>query len=109
LSLTLRDECRLSVYEKRVLRMILGPKRSEVAGEWRRVHNEELNDLYSSPNIIWVAKSRRMRWTRHVVCMVERKIVYRVLVGKPEGWCPLARARHRWEDNINMVLQIVGW
>ena len=73
------------MYENRVLRRILGPKRSDVTRVWRRLHNEELNDLYSSPNIIWVVKSRRMRWPRHVACMGERKGVYRVLVGKPEG------------------------
>ena len=65
--------------------MILGPKRSEVTGEWRRLHNEELNDLHSSPNIIWVVKLRRMRWTRHVACMGERRSVYRILMGKLEG------------------------
>jgi hypothetical protein len=74
----------LRVYENRVLRRILGPNRSEVRGEWRRLHNTELNDLYSSPNIIWVVKLRRMRCTRHVKRMGERS-VYRVLVGKPEG------------------------
>jgi hypothetical protein len=73
------------VYENRVLRRILGPKRSEVTEEWRRLHEEELNDLYSSPNIIWVVKSRRMRWTRHVAHMGERTIVYIVSVGKTEG------------------------
>jgi len=73
------------VYENRVLRRILGPKRSEVTGEWRRLYNEELNDLYSSPNIIWVVKLRRMRWTRHVACMGERRSVYKVSMGKPEG------------------------
>jgi len=65
--------------------MILGPKRSEVTGEWRRLHNEELNDLHSSPNIIWVVKLGRMRWTRHVACMGERRSVYRILMGKLEG------------------------
>jgi hypothetical protein len=73
------------VYEKSLLRRILGPKRAEVTGEWRTLHNVELNDLYSSQNIIWVVKLRRMRWTRHVACMGERRSVYRVLVGKPEG------------------------
>jgi hypothetical protein len=73
------------VYENRVLRRILGPKRSEVTGEWRRLYNEELNDLYSSPNIIWVVKLRRIRWTRHVACMGERISVYKILKGKPEG------------------------
>jgi hypothetical protein len=73
------------VYENRVLRRVLGPKRSEVTMEWRRLHNEELKNLYSSPNIIWVVKLRRMRWTRHEACMGERRSVYKVLVGKPEG------------------------
>jgi len=108
-SLTLREECRLRVYENRALTRILEPTKSEVTGEWRRLHNEELNDLYSSPSIIWVVKLRRMRWTRHVACMGERRSVYRVLVRKPEGQRPLGRARNRWEDNIIMVLQEVGW
>ena len=76
--------------------------------EWRKVHNEELNDLYSSPNIVRVIKSRRMRWAGHVARMGERKGVYRVLVWKPEGKRPLGRPRHRWEDNIKMDLEKVG-
>ena len=68
-------------------------------GEWRTLHNEELNDLYSSPNIVWVIKSRRMRWARHVACMGEERGVYRALVGKPEGRRPLGRPRRRWVDN----------
>jgi len=83
--LTLREECRLRVFESRVLRRILGPKRDKVKGEWRKLHNEELNDLYCSPNIFRVIKSRRMRWEGHVARMGERRSVYRVLVGKPEG------------------------
>jgi len=77
-------------------------------GEWRRLHNEELNDLYSSLNIVWVIKSRRMRWAGHVTRMGEERGVYRVLVGKPEGRRPLGRPRHRWVDNIRMDLQEVG-
>ena len=83
-SLTLREECRLRVFENRVLRRIFGPKRDEVTGEWRKLHNEQLNDLYSSPNIVRVIKSRRMRWAGNVARMGERRGIYRVLVGKPE-------------------------
>ena len=107
-SLTLREERRLRVFENRVLRKVYGPKRDEVTGEWRRLHNEELNDLYSLPNIVWVVKSRRMRWAGHVACMGEDRGVHRVLVGKPEGRRPLGRPRCRWEDNIKMDLQEVG-
>jgi len=91
-----------------VLRRIFGPRRNEVMGEWRRLHNEELNDLYSSPNIVWVIKSRRMRWTGYVAHMGEERGVYRVLVGKPEGRRLLGRPRRRWVDNIRMDLQEVG-
>jgi hypothetical protein len=76
--------------------------------EWRKLHNEELNDLYSSPNIVRVVKSRRMRWAGHVARMGEGRVVHRVLVGKPEGKRPLGRHRRRWEDNIKMDLQEVG-
>jgi hypothetical protein len=108
-SLTLRDEQRLRVFENRVLRRIFGPKRDELTGDWRRLHNEELNDLYSSPNIIRVIKSRRMRCAGHVARMVEKRGAYRILVGRPEGRRPHGRRRRRWEDNIKMVLQEVGW
>ena len=81
-SLTLREESGLRVFENRVLRRIFGPKRDEVTEEWRRLHNEELYDLYSSPNVIRVIKSRRMRWARHVACMGDRRGVYRVFVRK---------------------------
>jgi hypothetical protein len=84
------------VFENRVLRRIFGPKRDEVTGEWRRIHNEELYDLYSSPNIIRVIKSRRMRWAGHIACMGEGRGAYRVLVGRPEGRKPLGRPRRRW-------------
>jgi hypothetical protein len=97
------------VFENRLLRRIFGPKRDEVTGEWRRLHNEELNDLYSSPNIIRVIKSRRMRWAGHVAHMGEGRGAYRILVGRPEGRRSLGRPRHRWEDNIKMDLQEVEW
>jgi len=87
-----------------VLRRIFGPKRDEVTGEWRKLHNEELNDLYSFPNIIRVIKSRRMRGAGHVARLGERRGVYRVLVQKPEGKRPLGRPRRRWEDNIKTGL-----
>jgi len=82
-------------------------RRDEVTGEWRRLHNDELNDLYSSPNIVWVIKSRRMRWAGHVARMGEEKGVYRVLMGKPEGRRPVGRPRRRWVNNIRMALQEV--
>jgi len=107
-SLTLREEHRLRVFENRMLRRIFGPKRDEVTGEWRKLHNEELNNLYFSPNIVRVIKSRRMRWEGHVARMGEGRGVYRVLVGKPERRRPLGRPRHRWEDNIRMDLREVG-
>jgi hypothetical protein len=92
-SLTIREEHRLRVFENRVLRGIFGPKRDEVTGEWRKLHNEELHNLYSSPDIIRQAKSRRMRWAGHVARMGEEIKVYKVLVGKPEGKRPLGRPR----------------
>jgi len=91
-----------------VLRRIFGPRRDEVTGEWRRLHNEELNDLYCSPNIVQVIKWRGMRWAGHVVHMGEERGVYRVLVGKPEGRRPQGRPRRRWVYNIKMDLQEVG-
>jgi len=90
-----------------VLRRIFGPRRDEVTGEWRRLHNEELNDLYSSPKILRVIKSRRMRWAGHVARMGEERGMYRVLVGKPEGKRPLGKPRRRWVD-IRTDLQEVG-
>jgi len=90
-----------------VLRRIFGAKRGEVTGEWRKSHNEELNDLYSSPNIVWVVKSRIMRWAYHEARVGERRDVYRVLVGKPKGKRPPGRPKRRWENNIKMDLQKV--
>ena len=90
-SLTLQKERKLRVFENMVLRRIFGPRKDEVTGEWRRLQNEELNDLYSSPNIVRVIKSRRMRWAGHVARMGEERVAYRVLVGKPEGKKPLGR------------------
>jgi hypothetical protein len=84
-------------------------KRDEVTGEWRRLHNKELYALYSSPNIIRVTKSKRLRWAGHVARMEERRDAYRTLVEKPEGRRPLGRPRRRWEDNIKMDLREVGW
>jgi len=83
-SLTLREEHRLRVFKNRVLRRIFGPKRDEVAEEWRKLHNEELNGLHCSPNIARVILSRKMLWAEHVARLGERKGVYRVLMGKPE-------------------------
>jgi hypothetical protein len=108
-SLTLREECRLWVFENRELRRIFGPKRDELTGEWRRLHNKELYALFSTPNIIRVIKSRRLRWAGHVARMGERTGAYKVLVGKPEGMRPVGRPRRRWEDNIKMDLREVGW
>ena len=103
-SLTLMEVCRLRVFDNRVLRRVFGPKRDEVTGEWRKLHNEELNDLYSLPNIVRVVKSRRMRWAGHVARMWEDRGVHRLLVGKPEGKRPLGRPRRRGEDNIKIDL-----
>jgi hypothetical protein len=96
------------VFKNRVLRRVFGPKRDKVTGEWRKLHNEELNYLYSLPNIVRVVKSRRMGWTSHVARMGEERGVHRVLVGKPEGKRLSGRPRRRWEDNIKMDIQGVG-
>jgi hypothetical protein len=92
-----------------MLRRIFGPKRDEVTGGWKKLHNEELRDLYSSPSIIRIIKSRRMRWAGHVARMGEKRNAYRLLVRKPEGKRPLGRPRHRWVDNIKMDLLEIGW
>jgi len=99
---------RLRVFENRVLRSTFGPKRDKVTREWRKLHNEELNDLYSPPNIIRVMKTRIMRWAGYVARMGKRRGVYRVLVGKPEGNIPFGRPGGRWKDNMKMDLQEVG-
>ena len=106
-SLTLREEGRLRVFENRVLRRVFGPKRDEVTGEWRKLHNEELRDLYSLPNIVRLVKSRRMWWEGHVAHMGEGRVVHRFLVEKPEGKRPLGRPRRRWVENIRMDLPYV--
>jgi hypothetical protein len=92
-----------------VLRRIFGPKRDEVTGEWRKLHNEELRDLYSSPSIIRIIKLKRMGWAGHVARMEEKRNACRLLVGKPEGKRPLGRPRNRRVDNIKMDLGEVGW
>jgi hypothetical protein len=104
----LREERRLRAFENSVLRAVFGPKRDEVTGERRKLRNEELNDLYSLPNIVRVVKSRRIRWAGHVARMGKDRGEQRVLVGKHEGKRPLGRPRSRWEDNIKMDLQEVG-
>jgi hypothetical protein len=96
------------VFENRVLRRIFGPKRGGVTRGWRKLHNEELHNLYSSPSIIRIMKSRRMRWAGRVARMGEKRNVYRLLVRKPEGKRPLGRTRRRWIDNIKMDLLEIG-
>jgi hypothetical protein len=108
-SLTLREEHRLTVFEKRVLRRIFGSKRDEVTGDWRMLHNEELHKLYSTPNIIRKIKSRKMRWTGHVARMGETRNAYRILVRKPGGNRPLGRPRRRWVDNVKIDLIEIEW
>jgi hypothetical protein len=97
------------VFENRVLRRIFGPKRDEVTGGWRKLHNEELHGLCSSPSIVRVIKARRMRWAGHVARMGEVRVAYNILVGRPEGRRPLGRPRRRWEDNIKMDLKEMGF
>jgi hypothetical protein len=107
-SLTLREECRLRLFENKVLRRIFGPRSYEVTWECRRIHNEELYALYSFANINRVIESRRLRWEEHVARMGERRGTYKVLAGKPAGRRPLGRPRRRWENNIKMDLREVG-
>jgi hypothetical protein len=114
LSLTVREEHKLRVFENRVLRRIFGPKRDGVTGGRRKLHNEELHNLCSSPNIIRMIMSRRLRWEGHVARMGERRNAYRLLVGKTEGKRPLGRPRRGWIDNIKMELleirlSVVEW
>jgi hypothetical protein len=108
-SLTLREEHRLMVFEKVVLRGIFGSKRIEVTGGWRKLHNEELHNLYSLPSIIRIIKSRRIRWAGYVAWMGEKRNAYRILVGKQEWKRPLGRPRCRWMDNIKKGPREVGW
>jgi hypothetical protein len=105
----LRGRRKKRLFESRVLRRIFVPKRGEVTGEWTKLHNEELNDLYCSSNTIRVIKSRRMGWAGHVALMGDSRDVYRILVGKPERRRPLGRLGRRWEDNIKIDLQDIGW
>jgi hypothetical protein len=97
------------LFENRVLRRIFGPERDEATGEWRRLHNEELHDLFSSPKAIRAINSRRMRWAGHVAHVWDRRGAYRGLMGRPVGRRSFGRSRRRWEDNIKMDLQEVGW
>jgi hypothetical protein len=106
-SLTFREDHGLRVFENRVLRKIFGPKREE-GGPWRKLHNDELHSLPSSPNIVRVIKSGRMRWAGHVAHMGEGRGVYRVLVGRPEGKRPLGRPKRRWENNIKLDFREIG-
>jgi hypothetical protein len=108
-SLTLREEHRLRVFENRVLWRIFGPKKDEVTGGWRKLHNEELHGLYSSPSIVRVIKARGMRWAGHVARRGEVRGAYNILVGKPEGRRPLGRSRRSWEDNIKIDLREIGF
>ena len=103
-SLTLRKEHMLRVFENRILRQIFGPKR-DVNEEWRRLHNEELHNLYRSPNIVRVIRSRRLRWVGHIARMEEVRSTFKILTGKSTEMRPLGRFRHRWEDNIRMGLK----
>jgi hypothetical protein len=97
------------VFENRVLRRIFGPKRDKVMGDWRKPHNEELHNLYSSPNIIIMMKSRTVRREEHVARIGEKRTAYRILVGKPEGKRSLGRSGRRWVDNIKIDLREIGW
>ena len=104
----MREEHRLRVFKNKVLRKIFGARRDEITEDWRKLHNAELNALYSLPNLIRNLKSRQVRWAGHVAHMEQSRNAYRVLVGKPEEKRPLGRPRRRWEDNIKMDLREVG-
>jgi hypothetical protein len=104
-----KEKYRLMVFENRVLRRTFGPKSGEVTGIWRKLHNEELHGLYSSPSIDRMIKARRMRWAGHVAHMGEVRGAYNILVRRPEGRRPLGRPRHRWGDNIKMDLREIGF
>jgi hypothetical protein len=110
-SQTLKEEHRLRMFENRVLRRIFGPKRDDVIGGWKKLHNEELHNLYSSPGIIGMIKSGRMKWAGNVARRREKRNAYRILVGKPEGKRPLGKSRRRWVNNIKMALKRdrMGW
>jgi hypothetical protein len=108
-SLILREGQRLRVSENRVLRRIFEPKRNEVTGGWRKLHNEKLHNLYSLPNVIRMIKTRRMRWAGNIIRMGKKRNAYRILMGKPEGKKTLERPRYRWVDNIKMDLREIGW
>jgi hypothetical protein len=108
-SLTLREKHRLTLFENRVLRRLFGPKRDEVTGGWRKHHNEELHNLHSSPNIIRIIKSRKLRWTGRVAQMEKKSNAYRILVEKPEGKRPIGRQRRRWVDDIQIYLRETEW
>jgi hypothetical protein len=107
-SLTVREKHKLRVFDKMVLRRIFGPKRDRVTGGWRKLHNEELHNLYSSPSIIGIIKSRRMKWAGHVARMEEKRKVYRLWVGEPQGKRLLGRPRRRWINNIKMGILEIG-
>jgi hypothetical protein len=109
LVLTLREEHRLRVFENKVPRGIFRPKRDEVTGGWRKLHNEKLHDLYSSPSIIRIMKSRRIRWAGHIARMGEKRNAYRLLVGKPEGKRPIGSPRRRWANDIKMDHLEIHW
>jgi hypothetical protein len=104
----LREEHRLRLFGNSVLRKIFGQKKDQVTGEWRKLYDEKLHLLYSSPNIIRQIKSRSLRWAGHVTHMGEESRVYKVLVGKPEGKRPLGRPRRRWEDGMRLDLREIG-
>ena len=108
-SFILKEERRLRVFENRMLRRIFWPRRAEVTGEWRKLHNEELNDLYCSPNIFRVTKSKRMRWAVHVAVTGDRRIVYRILVRKPERKSPSNSIRNCFNINFNVTFKTTPW